>query len=46
LERKIVVEIDGGQHAGSTADKVRDAYLKAAGFRVVRYWNTDVLKNA
>jgi very-short-patch-repair endonuclease len=45
FERRLVVEVDGGQHADSKADKVRDACLQARGFRVVRYWNTDVLKN-
>ena len=35
FERRLVVEVDGGQH-------VR---LRAEGFRVVRYWNNDVLKN-
>jgi len=45
FDRKLVVEVDGGQHADSQADKVRDAHLQASGLRVVRYWNTDVLKN-
>jgi very-short-patch-repair endonuclease len=45
FQRKLVIEVDGGQHADSQADKVRDARLQARGFRVVRYWNTDVLKN-
>ena len=45
FDRRLVVEVDGGQHAESQVDKVRDAYLQAEGFRVVRYWNTDVLKN-
>ena len=45
FDRKLVVEVDGGQHAELKADTVRDARLQARGFRVVRYWNTDVLKN-
>jgi very-short-patch-repair endonuclease len=45
FERSLVVEIDGGQHAGSKSDQARDRHLKAKGFRVVRYWNTDVLQN-
>ena len=45
LERRLVVEIDGGQHADSKADTIRDARLQERGFRVVRYWNTDVLRN-
>src|SRR5690348_11363179 len=45
FERRLVVEVDGGQHADSEPDKVRDARLQAQGFSVVRYWNTDVLRN-
>jgi len=45
FERGLVVEVDGGQHAESGSDVKRDAYLRAEGFRTVRYWNTDVLKN-
>jgi very-short-patch-repair endonuclease len=45
FERRLVVEVDGGQHADSQADRVRDAQLQASGFRVVRYWNTDVPTN-
>jgi very-short-patch-repair endonuclease len=43
---KLVVEVDGGQHATQAeADARRTAYLKARGYRVVRFWNHDVLKN-
>jgi very-short-patch-repair endonuclease len=45
FERRLVVEVDGGQHADSEIDKMRDARLHAEGFQVVRYWNNDVLKN-
>jgi very-short-patch-repair endonuclease len=45
FERRIVVEVDGGQHAGSGRDQLRDTTLSAEGFRVIRYWNNDVLKN-
>ena len=45
FERGLVVEVDGGQHAESESDVKRNAYLRAEGFRTVRYWNTDVLKN-
>jgi very-short-patch-repair endonuclease len=45
-EHRLVVEVDGGQHAGATdADAVRTAWLEAQGFRVIRFWNTDVLRN-
>jgi very-short-patch-repair endonuclease len=45
LEAGIVVEIDGGQHAASARDKVRDDYLMGRGWRVLRFWNNDVLAN-
>jgi len=42
---RLVIEIDGSQHAGSAADLARDAWLAAQGYRVVRYWNNEVLGN-
>ena len=42
---KLIVEVDGGQHAENRADAVRDAWLSGRGFRTVRYWNSDVLGN-
>jgi very-short-patch-repair endonuclease len=45
LNRKLIVEVDGGQHAVSVRDKKRDAWLKARGFEVMRFLNNDVLKN-
>jgi very-short-patch-repair endonuclease len=42
---KMVIEVDGGQHAESTADDRRTAYLKSQGYRVLRFWNHEVLKN-
>jgi very-short-patch-repair endonuclease len=44
FERKLVVEVDGGQHSAET-DRSRDALLRREGFQVVRYWNNDVLRN-
>ncbi|MEK7274178.1 MAG: DUF559 domain-containing protein [Candidatus Desantisbacteria bacterium] len=43
FERRLVVEVDGGQHAGSDYDMKRDAYLASQGFEVMRFWNHDVL---
>jgi hypothetical protein len=43
LERKLVVEVDGGQHNESSRDRDRDRILTEAGFGVLRYWNHDVL---
>jgi very-short-patch-repair endonuclease len=45
FEHSLIVEVDGGQHAESTADVARDARLRSEGFDVVRYWNNDVLKS-
>jgi very-short-patch-repair endonuclease len=45
LGRKLVIEVDGGQHAESLSDKKRDEWLRMQGFEVLRFWNSDVLKN-
>jgi very-short-patch-repair endonuclease len=44
-ERFLVVEVDGGQHNESAADAIRDQRLNADGYRVLRFWNNDVLAN-
>ena len=44
--RRLIVEVDGGQHAfdGDRArDTERDAWLASQGYRVLRFWNHDVL---
>jgi len=42
----LVIEIDGGQHAERSAqDERRTHFLKSDGYRVLRFWNIDVLKN-
>jgi very-short-patch-repair endonuclease len=43
LEKMLVVEVDGGQHAECAHDEVRDRRLQEAGFRVLRFWNNQVL---
>jgi len=43
VEVRLIIEVDGGQHAESASDVKRDAALKAAGWRVLRFWNSDVL---
>lgn len=42
---RLVIEADGGQHNGSASDARRDAWLKGRGFKVLRFWNNDVLVN-
>ena len=45
LEKKLVVEVDGGQHAGQVElDTKRSGYLKEKGYQVLRFWNNEVLK--
>jgi len=46
FEARLVIEVDGGQHAESESDKKRDAHLQSQGFHVLRLWNNDVLSNA
>ena len=42
-QRKLIVELDGSQHAESASDMARDRWLTARGFRVLRVWNNDML---
>ncbi|KZD25347.1 endonuclease domain-containing protein [Tardiphaga robiniae] len=43
---KLVIELDGGQHDWQReADAKRTAYIEAPGYRVLRFWNHDVLEN-
>lgn len=44
-EAMLIVEIDGSQHANSLRDDERTADLNQLGFRVLRFWNDDVLKD-
>ena len=46
LSHKLVIELDGGHHAEQLDyDNQRTEYLKNFGFRVIRFWNTDVFLN-
>ncbi|MEZ5788262.1 MAG: endonuclease domain-containing protein [Xanthobacteraceae bacterium] len=44
-QARLVIELDGSQHAESHRDKVRDRWFARNGFRVLRFWNNDVLTN-
>ncbi len=44
FESKVIVEVDGSQHFLSHRDGERDLFLKQEGFRILRYWNNDVLQ--
>ena len=44
-ESRLIVEVDGGQHAGNAQDAVRDQWLANRNYRILRFWNNDVLGN-
>jgi very-short-patch-repair endonuclease len=44
-EHRLILEADGGQHANSDADARRTGFLRSKGYRVLRFWNTDILGN-
>jgi adenine-specific DNA-methyltransferase len=43
-ERRLIIEVDGGQHTPER-DARRTAFLESQGFRLIRFWNNDVLQN-
>ena len=46
FEKRIVIEVDGGQHSiERDKDSERDNYLVINGFKVLRFWNNEVLQN-
>jgi very-short-patch-repair endonuclease len=46
VEHRVVIEVDGGQHqVRQESDAKRTAYLEGCGYRVLRFWNNDVLSN-
>jgi very-short-patch-repair endonuclease len=44
-QARIVIEIDGGQHAENAADAERTTFIEGQGYRVLRFWNNEVLSN-
>ncbi len=42
---QLVIEVDGGQHAANPRDAVRDQWLVEHHYRVLRFWNSEVLEN-
>ena len=45
MERWLIIELDGGQHSEEVAyDQRRDAWLHSQGFRILRFWNNDVMQ--
>ena len=46
FEKRIVIEVDGSQHQIETdKDTIRDEWLRKQGFKVLRFWNNEVLRN-
>ena len=46
LELKLIIELDGGQHANRVNyDNQRSLFLEQRGFKVMRFWNNDVIEN-
>ena len=43
FQARLIVEADGSQHIGSSYDGARDGWLRDQGFRILRFWNNDVL---
>lgn len=44
IEQRLVIELDGGQHTEQREyDRQRDAYITSRGYRILRFWNNDVL---
>ncbi|MDD2948642.1 MAG: DUF559 domain-containing protein [Rugosibacter sp.] len=42
---RLIVEADGGQHNDAPRDESRDAWLRAQGFKVLRFWNNEIMNN-
>lgn len=40
---QLIIEVDGGQHTGQSDDAERDRWFAKHGYRVLRFWNNDVL---
>lgn len=46
LERRLIIELDGGQHAEAISyDAVRTQFLERQGYKVLRFWNNELLEN-
>jgi len=45
IEAKLIVELDGGQHADNPKDLERTVWLESQGWCVIRFWNNEVFEN-
>jgi hypothetical protein len=44
-ERRLIIEVDGGQRADSKRDIIRDQWFRDHGYQALRFWNNDVIEN-
>jgi len=44
-EQRLVIELDGGQHAEDLRDELRTHYIEAQVYRVLRFWNNEIMEN-
>ena len=45
FEAKLIIEVDGSQHAENETDERRDDFLGTHGFRILRFWNDEIERN-
>ncbi|WP_416406950.1 endonuclease domain-containing protein [Agrobacterium rosae] len=45
FEAKLIIEVDGSQHAENETDERRDDFLGKHGFRILRFWNDEIERN-
>jgi len=45
FDPKIIIEVDGSQHMDRVQDQIRDRYFAEQGYRVMRFWNNEVLSH-
>jgi len=44
-EKRLIIEVDGGQHAKNAHDQTRDQWLLEHNYRVLRFWNNEIMCN-
>jgi very-short-patch-repair endonuclease len=44
-DHRLIIEADGGQHTGKAVDSRRTAFLESKGYRVLRFWNNEIISN-
>ena len=44
-DRRLIIELDGGQHSDNAQDIERTRIIEAKGFKIIRYWNNEIMEN-